>query len=192
MDYFWDKLTLHFPWQAYLIGLQQATAFKTACFGIKNNDSMSNKRPSVCAETNRQRLHFNTKSVLFTTDQLGLQGKLKACTPSSLHMGSQERRGSTRTGRWTVWMDKRWNQQISCRPTYYCPRYTINLAPDAILQLIRCGCESDTPCRSSRYDCWSANLSRTMSYVCHNSIFCNTDALWLVIVTRPIIRTNHM
>jgi hypothetical protein len=53
---------------------------------------------------------------------------------------------------------------------------TVSLAADAVLRLIRCGCESDTPCRSSRCGCRSANLSCMMFCACYNGICCNSNA----------------
>ncbi|KAG0723714.1 hypothetical protein GWK47_042085 [Chionoecetes opilio] len=63
---------------------------------------------------------------------------------------------------------------------------TVSLAPDAVLRLIRCGCESDTPCRSSRCGCRSADLSCTMFCACHDGICCNTNAFEVTIAgVRP-------
>ena len=60
---------------------------------------------------------------------------------------------------------------------------TVSLAPDAVMLLISCVCERDTPCRSSRCGCRSDNLFRTMFCVCHGGICRNTNALWCVTMT---------
>ena len=43
----------------------------------------------------------------------------------------------------------------------------VPLAPENILKLIRCSCETDTPCKTMRYRCASAKLPCTVFCKCH-------------------------
>ena len=53
----------------------------------------------------------------------------------------------------------------------------VNLAPDSVLKLIRCGCQSGTPYNSSRCGCRRANLSCTVFCTCHDGGCCNANVL---------------
>ena len=46
-------------------------------------------------------------------------------------------------------------------------------APVKVLQLIRCGCSSDKPCKSARCSCYSAHVKCSVFSVCYG--FCNNS-----------------
>ena len=52
---------------------------------------------------------------------------------------------------------------------------TVNLASSTILQLVRCGCATPTPCSSSRCSCWSASLPCTVFCACHDGCCGNLE-----------------
>lgn len=47
------------------------------------------------------------------------------------------------------------------------------LAPTEVLQMIKCGCESQAPCSTARCLCNSARLSCTIFCACQGSVVCN-------------------
>ncbi|KAG0723713.1 hypothetical protein GWK47_042084 [Chionoecetes opilio] len=154
--------------------IQQATKFMTACYGQNNSDTMSNARLSAWAAK---------------TDK-GYTSTPKLCSlpPTSETFEENVKRAHHQASIWRAVKDadppeldvekygwKKDETNRSLVPTTVPD--TVSLAPDAVLRLIRCGCESDTPCRSSRCGCRSADLSCTMFCVCHDGICCNTNAL---------------
>ena len=105
-----------------------------------------------------------------TSEAIG--GKRETCASSNFNMARHKRRRSTTNGH-CGWRKDEANRSLV--PTTIAD--TVHLAPDAVLRLIRCGCESDKPCRSSRCGCRSAKPSLTMFCACHDGICCNTNAL---------------
>ena len=51
----------------------------------------------------------------------------------------------------------------------------ISVAPPELLEMIRCGCATDTPCSTALCGCFTAHLSCTMFYGCHGEAHCRND-----------------
>ena len=134
--------------------------------GQRNSDTVSNARLKGCTSTPR----------------------LCSLPPTSETFEENEKRAHHQTSIWRAVRDadtpeldiekygwRRDEAKISLVPTTILD--TVSLAPDAVMLLISCGCERDTPCRSSRCGCRSDNLFCTMFCVCHGGIWRNTNAL---------------
>ena len=48
----------------------------------------------------------------------------------------------------------------------------VALAPDYLLRLIKCGCNSDTPCKTLRCTCYKSNIGCTIFCACSPGGMC--------------------
>ena len=152
--------------------IQQATAFMTACYGQKNSETMSIARVNAWAAKTGK----------------GYVSTPKLCTlpPTSESFVENVKRAHYQAGLWRAlknsdpprfdvenfgWKRDKVNKILV--PMTIPDK--VNLAPSTILQLIRCGCATATPCSSSRCSCRSASLPCTVFCACHDGCCGNLE-----------------
>lgn len=150
--------------------MEQATQFMAACYGQRKSNSMSEVRIGVWrARTGRPGSTTTPKlcSLPPTTEAFVENVKrahLQTCIWKNALELDPPNLDPTNYG----WIKE--DSTKSLLPTTV--PANVNLAPNAILKLIRCTCTSVMPCKSSRCGCNNANLACTIFCSCHASIEC--------------------
>ena len=151
--------------------VKEATSFMATCYGQSKCESMSSARlnvwavkagkgflsaPKVCAlPPTTESFTENVKRAHF---QVCAWRSVRDADPPSLEP--------------EIWGWKRDENTKSLLPVTL-PE-NVPLAPDAILKLIRCSCDSGSPCSSARCGCNSAKLPCTVFCTCHGTDCYNT------------------
>ena len=116
---------------------QQATSFIPACYGQTNCSTMSETRCTLPPTTETFK-----ENIKRAHNQALLWQSLEAQNPPEL--------GSTEYG----WVND--DQNKSLHPVTLPDE--VELVPEVVLRLIKCGCHSTTPCSSSACSCNCANM----------------------------------
>ncbi|MEL7308361.1 MAG: hypothetical protein AAGK05_11175 [Pseudomonadota bacterium] len=152
--------------------LKQATDFLIACYGLKSCSTMSQARLRAWA----------------TKTGKGYTSTPRLCSlpPTSEAFEQNVKRAHYQTAVWLSIEDLPtlnveefgWKKDATNKtllPTAL--PITVNSAPDSVLRLIRCGCESDSSCSSSRCGCRGSSLPCTIFCACYDVICYNTNHL---------------
>lgn len=151
--------------------IDQATLFMTACYGQKC-DTMSNARLTAWAgKTGKGQVSTPKLCSLPPTTEAFVENVKRAHHQASMWRSAKEEDPPVLDVEKYGWKKDKVNRSLV--PTTI-PE-AVNLAPDSVLKLIRCGCKSGTPCNSSRCGCRSANLSCTVFCACHDGGCCNAN-----------------
>ena len=145
--------------------ISQVTAFMSYCYGQTNcSDSMSDTRLNVWAsKIGKGSTSSNLSSIPPTKEAFAENVKrahFQACVWLSLQDNNHPSLDPTEFG----W--KRDEQSKTLQPVTL-PDH-IDLAPAFILKLIRCSCQSDTPCSIRMCSCKHANMICTIYCNCYN------------------------
>ena len=151
--------------------IEQATLFMTACYGQKC-DTMSNARLTAwAAKTDKGQVSTPRLCSLPPTTEAFVENVKRAHYQASIWRSAKEEDPPELDVEKYGWKKDDVNRSLV--PTTI-PE-AVNLAPDSVLKLIRCGCQSGTSCNSSRCGCRSANLSCTVFCACHDGGCCNAN-----------------
>jgi len=151
--------------------IEQTTLFMTACYGQKC-DTMSNARLTAwAAKTGKGQVSTPRLCSLPPTTEAFVENVKRAHHQASICRSAKEEDPPELDVEKYGWKKDDVNRSLV--PTTI-PE-AVNLAPDSVLKLIRCGCQSGTPCNSSRCGCRSANLSCTVFCACHDGGCCNAN-----------------
>ena len=148
--------------------IEQATAFMLACYG-----------QSQCSSMTEARLKVWTSKV---GRSIAGAPKLATLPPTNGAFGENVARAHLQVAIWRHALD---SDPLSLQPTSYgwkqehsnslmpttVPEGAL-LAPVQLLKLIRCSCESDTPCKTRRCGCSSGNLACTVFCSCQGNKEC--------------------
>ena len=136
----------------------------TACYG-KKCDAMSNARLTAWAgKTGKGQVSVPKLCSLPPTTEAFVENVKRAHQQASMWRSAKDEDPPVLDVEKYGWKKDKVNRLLV--PTSI-PE-AVNLAPDSVLKLIRCGCKSGTPCNSSRCGCRSANLSCTVFCACHD------------------------
>lgn len=144
--------------------LEQATAFISACYGIKESMDMSHTRLLVWGKKNgKGHISAPNLATLHPTKEAFLENVKRAHFQAylwrNLNVNLQQALDPEDYG---------WEKDI-CNGTLNpidLPK-DVKLVPDYILKMIRCGCKSVTPCVSKKCSCKEHGLPCTMFCACY-------------------------
>lgn len=151
----------------------EAASFISVCYGMKSALSMSELRYVVWAKK-------------MANARVTSAPKLKNLPPTQEAFAQHVYRAHLQTMIWksalcsapppaadpTIygWTKKEDGQLTPVTlPNHVCP------APANVLQMIKCGCSSSTPCSTARCSCMAAQISCTMFCSCHAEAICNNS-----------------
>jgi len=151
--------------------IEQATSFMAVCYGQKC-DTMSNARLTAwAAKTGKGQVSTPRLCSLPPTTEACVENVKRTHHQASIWRSAKKEDPPELDVEKYGWKKDDVNRSLVSTTT---PE-AVNLAPDSVLKLIRCGCQSDTPCNSSRCGCRSANLSCTVFCACHDTGCCNAN-----------------
>ena len=149
--------------------LAQATAFIVSCYGRPECRSLSEARQKIWSRK------FSCS--------IGAAPKLQSLPPTNEAFAENVARAHLQVAIWkhAIQFDlpdidplthgwTRSNSTISLIPTTV-PTH-IHVAPDDILKMIKCSCDSVTPCKSNRCGCQSSNMTCTSFCACQGDNGC--------------------
>lgn len=149
--------------------IQQATCFISACYGQTNCSTMSEARLKVWLSKTGKGLSTPKLCTLPpTTDAFKENVKRahhQALVWSSLREPNPPELDSTEYG----WVKN--DQNATLQPVTLPDE--VELAPEMVLRLLKCGCHSTTPCSSRACSCNTANMKCTLFCACYNQGCCN-------------------
>ena len=154
------------------VAIQEATTFVSACYGYPESRNMSGTGHKVW----KNRVGKSSKSV----------SNLSTLPPTTESFTENVKRAHLQACTWMYalngdppvllpesygWLRNEATQTLS--PVTVPPG--VEHAPEDILKLIKCLCESDSPCSSLRCGCNKARLGCTMFCVCQGEIACMNE-----------------
>ena len=149
--------------------IQQATSFISACYGQTNCSTMSETRLKVwLSKTGKGSSTPKLCTLPPTTEAFKENVKRahhQALVWQSLEAQNPPELDSTEYG----WVKDDQNKPL--QPVTLPDE--VELAPEMVLRLIKCGCHSTTPCSSRACSCNSANMKCTIFCACYNQGCCN-------------------
>jgi len=149
--------------------IQQATSFLSACYGQTDCSTMSETRLKVwLSQTGKGSSTPKLCTLPPTTEAFKENVKrahYQALVWRSLEAQNPPELDSTEYG----WVKD--DQNKSLQPVTLPDE--VQLAPEMVLRLIKCGCHSTTPCSSRACSCNSANMKCTIFCACYNQDCCN-------------------
>ena len=149
--------------------IQQATSFIYACYGQTNCSTTSETRLKVwLSKTGKGSSTPNLCTLPPKTEAFKEnveRAHNQALAWQSLEAQNPPELDSTEYG----WVND--DQNKSLQPVTLPDE--VELVPEMVLRLIKCGCHSNTPCSSSAYSCNYANMKCTIFCACYNQGCCN-------------------
>ena len=149
--------------------IQQATSFISACYGHTNCSTMLETRLKVwLSKTGKGSSTPKLCTLLPTTEAFKENVKRahnQAFAWQSLEAQNPSELDSTEYG----WVNDDQNKSLQLVPL----PDEVELVPEMVLRLIKCGCHSTTPCSSIACRCNYANMKCTISCACYSQGCCN-------------------
>jgi len=155
--------------------IDEATKFIAKCYGCTTTADMSDTRVQVWSRKMGRK-------------NMTAAPKLKTLPPTSQAFVENVRRAHFQTAIWKAALQSKppnmnpeeygWAREETSKSLLPVPMPTdVALAPPQILELIRCGCTSGTPCRTAQCGCCAAHLPCTFFCACHrdSNINCHNE-----------------
>ena len=145
---------------------ERSSIFVNSCYGYSKCVTVSEASVRVSGirkwGLGEKQLIATAKTLFTATNQRRFSPKCKTCSPSNNH--TEKCFVCTSILRsWTIWVLQKqhfWTTLPIGVPD------NVALAPPEILKLIKCSCDSETPCRTKRCGCVSSGLPSTVFCVC--------------------------
>ena len=151
--------------------MNQATAFMTACYGQTNCENMSQARHKIWAiKTGKGYTSTPKLCTLPPTTEAFQENVKRAHYQACLWLSVEKANPPTLEPEKYGWK----RDDVSKTLIPITVPESLALAPEAILNLIRCGCHSNASCSSARCGCRVANLPCSVFCACDSVGCCNT------------------
>jgi len=149
--------------------LVQATAFMSACYGQSSCQSMSETRWKVWASKTGQASSAPPKLCCLPPTNESFAENVKRAHYQAIVWRSLEDNNPPHIDPELFGWTKDTKRKV-LRPTSV--PVTVELAPEYIMHLIKCGCKSDTPCSTRACSCTRDKLDCTLCCACNTKGCC--------------------